>query len=90
MKSELYRNLDLQEKRFGVEPEITCKLARAKVRFYEVSISYHGRTYDEGKKIHARDGFRAIYCLRRYGLFSRKISNVTSDGQNIRNGTNGL
>jgi glycosyltransferase involved in cell wall biosynthesis len=90
MKSELYRNLDLQEKRFGVEPEITCKLARAKVRFYEVSISYHGRTYDEGKKIHARDGFRAIYCLIRYGLFSHKISNETSDGQNIRNGANGL
>ena len=61
-----------REKRFGVEPEITCKLARMHVRFYEVSISYDGRTYAEGKKIRAKDGFRALYCIFRYGLFGRK------------------
>jgi glycosyltransferase involved in cell wall biosynthesis len=72
MKAEFFKDLDLKERRFGIEPEITCKLARANARFYEVSISYHGRTYEEGKKIHAKDGFRAIYCLARYGVFGRR------------------
>lgn len=72
VKSDLFKSLDLREKRFGIEPEITCKLARMGVRFYEVSISYDGRTYAEGKKIRAKDGFRALYCIFLYGLFSRK------------------
>jgi glycosyltransferase involved in cell wall biosynthesis len=72
IKTDLFRALNLKEKRFGVEPEITCKLARMGSRFYEVSISYDGRTYAEGKKIGARDGFRAIYCIFFYGLFSTK------------------
>ena len=58
----------LKSDRFGFEPEITAKVARMKVRIYEVGISYYGRTYDEGKKIGWRDGFRAIWCILKYNL----------------------
>jgi glycosyltransferase involved in cell wall biosynthesis len=69
-KADLLKNLSLQEKRFGFEPEVTNKIARIKnVRIYEVGISYYGRTYEEGKKIGWRDGFRAIYCILKYGVF---------------------
>lgn len=69
-KREVIQALDLQEKRFGFEPEVTAKIARIpKIRIYEVGISYYGRTYEEGKKIGWRDGFRAIYCILKYGLF---------------------
>jgi len=71
-KSDIIKNIQLQEKRFGFEPEVTAKIARLKkVRIYEVGISYYGRTYDEGKKIGWKDGFRAIYCILKYGLFKR-------------------
>ncbi len=59
----------LQQDRFGFEPEITAKIAREGGRIYEIGISYSGRTYKEGKKIGWKDGFRAIYCILRYGLF---------------------
>jgi len=72
MKTEHAHKLNLQENRFGVEPEITAKLARMRIRVYEVPISYHGRTYAEGKKITWKDGFRAIYCIVKYNLFTRK------------------
>lgn len=69
-RSDLIKGLNLREKRFGFEPEVTAKIARIpKVRIYEVGISYYGRTYEEGKKIGWRDGFRAIYCILKYGLF---------------------
>ncbi len=69
-RSDLLKGLKLHEKRFGFEPEVTLKAARLPgVRIYEVGISYYGRTYAEGKKIGWRDGFRAIYCILRYGLF---------------------
>lgn len=69
--SKIVKALDLKEKRFGFEPEVTAKVSRVpKVRIYEVGISYYGRTYEEGKKIGWRDGFRAIYCILKYGLFS--------------------
>ncbi len=61
-------DITIEEKRFGFEPEITLKLARKKVRFYESSISYSGRTYAEGKKIGWKDGFRALWCILKYGL----------------------
>ena len=68
----LIQSLDLREKRFGFEPEVTAKMARLPgVRIYEVGISYYGRTYEEGKKIGWKDGFRAIYCILKYNLFSR-------------------
>lgn len=72
MKTEYAQKLDLRENRFGVEPEITAKLAHMRIRVYEVPISYHGRTYADGKKITWRDGFRAIYCIVKYNLFVRK------------------
>ena len=68
-RTEHIQGLKLQETRFGFEPEVTAKIAKIKdIRFYEVGISYYGRTYDEGKKIGWKDGFRAIYCILKYGL----------------------
>ena len=69
-RADIIKGIDLKEKRFGFEPEVTAKVARIpKVRIYEVGISYYGRTYEEGKKIGWKDGFRAIYCILKYGLF---------------------
>ncbi len=66
-KIELIQSISLNEKRFGFEPEVTAKIAKVpKVRIYEVGISYYGRTYEEGKKIGWKDGFRAIYCILKY------------------------
>jgi len=68
-KSDVIKPLKFHEKRFGFEPEVTAKIARIpKVRIYEVGISYYGRTYDEGKKIGWKDGFRALFCIVKYGL----------------------
>ena len=58
--------------RFGFEPEVTAKVARLGCRIYEVGISYYGRTYQEGKKINWKDGFRAIFVILKYGLFKMK------------------
>ena len=70
VRRSILQNIDLKENRFGFEPEITAKLSRVpKIKIYEVGISYYGRTYDEGKKINWKDGFRAIYCILKYGLF---------------------
>lgn len=72
-KSEIIKNIELKEKRFWFEPEVTQKIARIKnVRIYEVGISYYGRTFEEWKKISWKDGFRAIYCIIKYGLFNFK------------------
>ncbi len=71
-RTDIIQSLDLKEKRFGFEPEVTAKIARVpKIRIYEVGISYYGRTYEEGKKIGWRDGFRAIYCILKYNIFSK-------------------
>ena len=70
-KTDIIKGIKLNEKRFGFEPEITSKISKIKnIRIYEVGISYYGRTYAEGKKINWKDGFRAIYCIIRYNLFS--------------------
>lgn len=70
VRADYLKQLKLKEKRFGFEPEVTQKLASIPgIRIYEVGISYYGRTYAEGKKINWKDGFRAIYCIIRYGLF---------------------
>jgi len=66
---KIYTQLQIQEKRFGVEPEITAKIAKMKAVIYEVGISYYGRTYAEGKKISAKDGFSALRCIIKYNLF---------------------
>jgi glycosyltransferase involved in cell wall biosynthesis len=71
-RPEVIRQLNLKEKRFGFEPEVTCKIARIpNIRIYEVGIAYYGRTYHEGKKISWKDGFRAIFCILKYGLFKK-------------------
>jgi len=66
---DVIKSLKINENRFGFEPEITAKIAKEKVRVYEVGISYYGRTYAEGKKITWKDGIRAIYCILKYNLF---------------------
>jgi glycosyltransferase involved in cell wall biosynthesis len=69
-RRETIQSLSLKEKRFGFEPEVTAKISRVpNIRIYEVGISYYGRTYEEGKKIGWRDGFRAIYCILKYNFF---------------------
>jgi hypothetical protein len=71
-RREAIQSLDLKERRFGFEPEVTAKLSRIpKVRIYEVGISYYGRTYEEGKKIGWKDGFRAIWCILKYNIWSK-------------------
>ena len=69
-KTEIVKNLIFKEKSFGIEPEITIKLAKKKYIFYEVPISYNGRSYDQGKKITLKDAFIAIYCIFRYRWFN--------------------
>lgn len=72
-RADIIKGISLKENRFGFEPEVTAKIARIpKIRIYEVGISYYGRTYEEGKKISWKDGFRAIYCILKYGLFRAK------------------
>ncbi len=72
-RSDLIKSLNLKEKRFGFEPEVTAKISRLpNVRIYEVGISYYGRTYEEGKKINWQDGVRAIWSVVKYNVFSRK------------------
>jgi len=69
-RADIIKGIALKENRFGFEPEVTAKISRIpNLRIYEVGISYYGRTYEEGKKIGWKDGFRAIYCILKYGLF---------------------
>ena len=71
-RSDIIKSIEIKENRFGIEPEITAKISKIKnIRIYEVGISYYGRTYEEGKKIGWKDGFRAIYCIIKYNLFSK-------------------
>jgi len=66
---EVLKQVTIEENRFGIEPEIVAKMARLRMRIYEVPVSYYGRTYSEGKKIGWRDGFSAIRCIVKYNLF---------------------
>jgi glycosyltransferase involved in cell wall biosynthesis len=68
VRREILQAIPIEENRFGFEPEITAKLAKKGVRMYEVAVSYHGRTYAEGKKINWKDGFQAIWCILKYHL----------------------
>ncbi len=70
-RKEVIQSIRLKENRFGFEPEVTAKISKIKnIKIFEVGISYHGRTYDDGKKINWKDGIRAIYCILRYNLFN--------------------
>lgn len=71
-RSEIIKPIRLKENRFGFEPEVTAKIARIpNIRIYEVGISYYGRTYADGKKINAKDGFKALWCIVKYNIFSK-------------------
>lgn len=73
IRTDILKSINIKEKRFGIEPEITAKISRVpNIKIYEVGISYHGRTYADGKKISYKDGFHAIYCIFKYNLFSKK------------------
>jgi glycosyltransferase involved in cell wall biosynthesis len=72
-RREVIQQLDLEEDRFGIEPEITAKVANGRWRVYEVGVSYSGRTYEEGKKIGWRDGLRALYCIVRYSPIAQRL-----------------
>jgi glycosyltransferase involved in cell wall biosynthesis len=67
-RREIIQRITIEENRFGFEPEITAKIAKMRCRIYEVGIAYHGRTYEEGKKINWKDGVRALYCILKYNL----------------------
>lgn len=73
-RREVIQSITIEEDRFGFEPEITAKLAKMRIRIFEVGISYSGRTYDEGKKIGWRDGVRAVYCIVRYSKVGDKFA----------------
>ena len=70
-RSEVVKAIEIEEDRFGFEPEITAKVARGSYRIYEIGISYYGRTYKEGKKIGWRDGLRAMYAILKYNIWHR-------------------
>jgi glycosyltransferase involved in cell wall biosynthesis len=74
-RREIIQGINIEESRFGFEPEITAKIAKTGCRIYEVGISYYGRTYKEGKKINWKDGCRALYCIIKYNLFCRQAAN---------------
>ncbi len=71
VKREILEKIELKEQRFGVEPELTAKIARQRCRIFEVGISYYGRSYKEGKKINWKDGMRAVWVILKYGIFRR-------------------
>ena len=68
-RADILKQIEIEENGFGMEPELTAKISKMNLRIYEVGISYYGRTYQEGKKIDWKDGFRAIYCILKYNLF---------------------
>lgn len=72
-RREVIQSIPIEENRFGFEPEITVKIAKRRLRIYEIGISYRGRTYKEGKKIGWKDGFRALWCLAKYSLTERSV-----------------
>jgi glycosyltransferase involved in cell wall biosynthesis len=78
-RREILDKITIRENRFGFEPEITAKVARLKCRVYEVGISYSGRTYEEGKKIGFRDGFRALWCIIKYNVLNRASQKVSHE-----------
>ncbi len=77
-RREVIQSIRIEENRFGFEPEITVKVAKRRLRVYEVGISYWGRTYEEGKKIGWKDGVRALWCLLKYTLKEKRVSAVTA------------
>jgi glycosyltransferase involved in cell wall biosynthesis len=89
-RASLLKELDLRENRFGFEPEITAKVAKARCRIYEVGISYAGRTYEEGKKITWRDGVRALYAIIKYNFFTASRRAAVPSARGTLPGVNGM
>jgi glycosyltransferase involved in cell wall biosynthesis len=83
-KRELIQSVTLEENRFGIEPEIVAKIARTGARIYEVAISYHGRTYAEGKKIGWRDGVSALRCIFKYGIWRRLVTAASQSNKTVK------
>jgi glycosyltransferase involved in cell wall biosynthesis len=79
-RREIIQSIPLEENRFGFEPEVTVKIAKRRLRIYEVGISYAGRTYEEGKKIGWKDGLRALWCLLKFSIKEPKLRNQPSAG----------
>ena len=77
-RREVIQSIKLEQNRFGFEPKVTVKIARMKLRIYEVGISYYGRTYEEGKKIGWRDGVKALWCIVKYSIKTRQPSKDAS------------
>jgi len=84
IRTDFAKRLNLQENRFGIEPEITAKLAKMNARIYEVGISYHGRTYEEGKKITWKDGLSAVRCIVKYNLAKKQFLDPLGNSKNSR------
>jgi glycosyltransferase involved in cell wall biosynthesis len=82
-RREVIQSIPLQEDRFGFEPEVTAKIAKRRLRIYEVGISYSGRTYEEGKKIGWKDGFRALWCLLKYSLTESAVNADSASEEGI-------
>ena len=82
-RREIIQSIPIEENRFGFEPEITVKVARRKLRIYEVGISYSGRTYEEGKKIGWKDGVRALYCLLKYSIKEPKAATAPVESPTV-------
>jgi glycosyltransferase involved in cell wall biosynthesis len=80
-RREIIQSIPIEEDRFGFEPEITVKIAKRRLRIYEVGISYWGRTYEEGKKIGWKDGFRALWCLLKYSMSEPRLSSRLESGR---------
>ncbi len=85
-RREVIQSIPIEEDRFGFEPEITVKVAKRRLRIYEVGISYWGRTYEEGKKIGWRDGLRALWCLLKYSV---KVPRTLKQSDALPHGTLG-
>jgi glycosyltransferase involved in cell wall biosynthesis len=85
-RAEVIKAVQIEEDRFGIEPELTAKVAKMRVRIYEVPISYQGRTYDEGKKITWKDGVRAVYCIVKYGVRRSHPANLPARSPERRTG----
>src|SRR5436305_11124660 len=85
-RREVIQAIPIEEDRFGFEPEITVKIAKRRLRVFEVGISYWGRTYEEGKKIGWRDGVRALFCLLKYTITAPRVDSTLVVGQNLASG----
>jgi glycosyltransferase involved in cell wall biosynthesis len=86
-RREVIQAIKLEQNRFGFEPEITVKIARMKLRIYEVGISYYGRTYEEGKKIGWKDGVKALWCILKYSMKTRRSAYKSSQEQSSQSAT---